>query len=203
MKKKRSSTSTTPRRRGRSLLDDSRERLMGLDLSLRATGIAVIDREGRKLHSETIKFHKETPRTRRLQEIRDRVLHIAQQYDVTDSVCEVFSVRSGAAAGAVATLWLHGIVQLALSERGFQPSLYIAPATLKKWWTGAGVAEKEDMIFAAETEFGEVFSMKENDQCDAFLLAQLLRFYRNWTIRGVVRGSAYEREAMARWKRYL
>lgn len=137
----------------------------------------------------------------RLQTIRDEVLRIAEAFGVRDIAAEFFMPRRASATGAIKTLWLHGLIHVGLAERGFPAPLVISPATLKKWWTDSGKADKDDMADAAFEKFGEEF--EDDNACDAFLLAQLARIWNEWNDGESDDFTKYQKEKMRAWLRYL
>lgn len=126
---------------------------------------------------------------------------IAEHYRITDVACEFFMPRKAAATGAIKTLWLHALVHVGLAERGFPAPLVIPPATLKKWWTDRGSADKDDMADAAWRLFEEQF--EDDNTCDAFLLAHLARMWNEWNDGEPSVFTKYELEKMKSWTRYL
>lgn len=129
---------------------------MGLDLSIAATGVA--KRDG------TTYTIKPAPRgDRRLTEIRDCVGLAVGGVDLV--VIEDVVVRSPAAAviGMV-----HGAVRAALLEWGIAYAV-IAPATLKKFATGKGNADKTAMALALYKRFFGL-ELPDDNQVDAFWL---------------------------------
>lgn len=112
-------------------------RVMALDLSLRATGVA-----GPAVGQlSTIKPKSEGDQ--RLVEITDRLMVLVNMWDPILVVIEdlPFGVRN-AAAGALGML--HGAVRLRLLN-GSWPYTTVPPATLKTYATGKGNCQKPDM----------------------------------------------------------
>lgn len=148
--------------------------VMGLDLSLRHTGVAVVGRGYELLYSGV--FH--TPSAHKNSEIdcvmcgiqqRDRLIPIIRRFDPNVVVIEGPSYGSGAMASRAAQLWqATGIVKTAVVGMGAE-IVIIAPSSLKKAITGNGRAEKKDMIKAIEERFG--LGLSDNNAVDAFALA--------------------------------
>jgi Holliday junction resolvasome RuvABC endonuclease subunit len=145
--------------------------------------------------------------------LRDRARELAERYEVADCACEIYTPGRGRHRGATAMQWTHGLVNIELVSRGFPAPLYIAPPTLKKWMTGTGKAEKEDVMFALEVGFGFVYT--DDNIADAVSLATMLIDYHRWLL-GMTRGdlvgtedaddreyTKYEVEKMENWERVL
>lgn len=127
-------------------------RVVGLDLSLSATGIAAVDGTTRTV----------TPKTdgdRRLLEIAREVWRAAATEDLV--VIEDGVVRSPAAFDLG---MLHGSVRRELMQARTQYVL-ITPATLKKFATGRGNATKPDMRMALYQRMG--IDLRDDNQVDA------------------------------------
>lgn len=112
-------------------------RVLALDLSLTATGVAAPDGT-----LETIR--PQTMGDRRLVEIRTAVRTHLNVGAPTLAALEGYVIRSGAAS---ALGMLHGVIRALLIERGV-PYLLVPPATLKVYATGSGQATKADMRMA-------------------------------------------------------
>jgi Holliday junction resolvasome RuvABC endonuclease subunit len=64
---------------------------------------------------------------------------------------------------------LHGMMRRKLQEAGCEVYL-VSPGTLKKWVTGTGVGDKEQMATSALIRWGTTFDT--DDEADAHALAQ-------------------------------
>ena len=131
-------------------------RVLGLDLSLTATGYAYNDEVTGVIRSKARGM-------RRLAEIREAVLELAHEADVV--VLEGYSYASANQAHQIGEL--GGVVRLALHDRRI-PFVDVAPAALKKFATGKGNAPKDAMIAAAIRRFG--FEGSDNNEADAWML---------------------------------
>jgi Holliday junction resolvasome RuvABC endonuclease subunit len=127
--------------------------VMGLDLSLTATGIAVGD--GRTF---TVKCSRTGDR--RLGEIRDAVRRSLGPL-VPLVVIEDLPTH---AHGAGKTGMVHGAVRAMLHDLDV-PYVTVVAATLKKYATGKGNADKTAMAIAALKRAGAEFA--DDNQCDA------------------------------------
>jgi len=145
----------------------------------------------------------------RIAEVRDRVVAIAREYKPDEIGCEYFGVAAGnkQRASAIEIVWLHGNVHVALVEAGFVAPIFIAPATLKKWYTGRGnKVEKAEVIAALHARYG--ISVPEHNAADAaavgFMLHERARYYAGLVALRKTDSSDfsdYEIEKMESWQR--
>lgn len=133
-------------------------RIMGLDLSLNATGVCLPD--GKVL---TIKCKPEWG-DNRLCVIRDTVRRFCPTVDMAVIEDLPFHAKAAGITGMV-----QGAVRTELMDQGV-PYVLITPATLKKFATGKGNADKDEMIAAARRRAGLIF--RDHNQCDAWHLWQ-------------------------------
>ena len=129
-------------------------RIMGLDLSLSATGVALPD--GRFL---TIKCKPEWGDTR-LTLIRDVIRRYCRDTDLAVIEDKIHSSFSAATLGMV-----QGVVRTELMDQGV-PYALVPVKTIKKFATGNGNADKPAMMLAARRRAAIIF--KDDNQCDAF-----------------------------------
>lgn len=143
------------------------KRLIGLDLSLTATGVCTPGNL-----SITLKT-KASEKERRLQVIRYAVRALLPDADA--ALIEGpgrFLGKVGHQIGEV-----HGIVKVELMEAGV-PYVVVSPATLKKFATGDGSsrADKAAMILAAYKRSNGIMDFtlpgRDDNQCDAWWLKQ-------------------------------
>jgi Holliday junction resolvasome RuvABC endonuclease subunit len=180
--------------------------ILALDLSLTATGVAVIDPVGRLIHSETIK--SKLRGAMRIREVREQVRALVRRFTPGLIGCEYFGVAAGKAQrkSAIEVVWLHGNVHVMLVEEGYAAPYFIAPATLKKWFTGRGAkVEKPEIVMALHGHYG--LRVPEHNAADAACVGYMLH-ERSRRISGLLplrRGeaewSAYEIEKMDEWQR--
>lgn len=136
-------------------------RVLGLDLSITAPGIALPDGTTR-----TVKTNSKAG-DRRLQHIVDEVgLALGEGPDgVGDGVdLVVIEDLPTHAKSAGITGMVHGAVRLRLIDFG-TPYVLVTPATLKAYATGRGNADKTAMAVAALKRTGREFA--DDNQCDA------------------------------------
>jgi Holliday junction resolvasome RuvABC endonuclease subunit len=130
-------------------------RVVGLDLSITATGFADI---GGVVSTIKTKLSGD----KRLNEIRDR---LADHFVAADlAVVEDLPFHAKAAG---ITGMVHGVVRAALIDANVH-YVTVVPSTLKKYATGKGNADKTAMAIAALKRFGAEFA--DDNQCDAFWL---------------------------------
>ncbi len=143
----------------------SKLKVLGLDLSITATGIAHPNGA-----TETIKT-RPGDGDRRLLQIRG-YLRKAVDAGVDLAVIEDLPTH---AHGAGITGMVHGAVRAVLMGASV-PYVLVTPATLKSYATGKGNADKPDMAVAAFEKAGREFpgdltpAGKGGDQCDAWWL---------------------------------
>jgi Holliday junction resolvasome RuvABC endonuclease subunit len=131
--------------------------VIGIDPSLTGTGVAYSDG-----CLATITYSKNCTGDERLAEI-SFVIHAAQR--LADlAVIEDLPTH---AHGAGKTGMVQGVVRLALIEVG-TPYAVVTPATLKKFATGKGNADKHLMRMEAYKRAGIEFT--DDNQCDAWWL---------------------------------
>lgn len=142
---------------------------LGLDLSLRATGAALLSTENmetttvRTLTSPaTLKGHE------RLFHLRSSLERLVTGKSITLATIEGYSFGSKNNQFYLGE-W-GGVARLCLHEAGV-PYIVVPPTSLKKWTTGSGNADKIAMAVATYEQFGLKFD--DDNQCDAFNLAVL------------------------------
>jgi len=142
----------------------------GLDLSLTATGVAWPDGT-----SETITTKAKTPMPKRLAHIRDYVhaLWLNKCCHRTFAIVEDLPFTRNNAAGQLGMV--HGIVRVALDElidRGLCAGVVlVVPGCLKKYATGTGNANKQQMLAEAIRRLG--YAGADDNQVDALWLRQM------------------------------
>lgn len=134
-------------------------RVLGLDLSLTSTGVALPDGTVALLSSR----HRGVER---LADLQDAIKRVAA---VDLVVIEGYSMggQRGSSGVAQALGELGGVVRLALFDMGV-PFAEVPPSTLKKFACGKGNANKNEMLLAAAQRLG--YSGSSNDGADALWL---------------------------------
>lgn len=137
-------------------------RVIGLDLSLTATGIAAADGETLLTVGGDAKEGDH-----RLVKIRDMVVREASdEVDVAAVEDLPRTVHGSSSTGMV-----QGVIRVALRDLGV-PYVLVPPATLKMYATGKGSADKADMRMALFQRAG--LDVKDNNQVDAWWLRALV-----------------------------
>ena len=138
--------------------------VVGLDPSLRATGLALPDGE---LLTIT------TPSCSTLDDKIERVRHVVGKVGVRSRIAALVVIEGPAfgmnnkATHELAGLWWSLVVRLA--EQGNQIAV-MSPGQLKKFATGNGNAKKPDMRMALYQRAG--LDIRSDDEVDAFWLRQ-------------------------------
>lgn len=142
-------------------------KILGLDLSLTATGYAY--------NEEVVGvFRSKAKGARRLAELQDAVRELAYEVDIV--VLEGYSYASTNQGHQIGEL--GGVIRLAL-WRHRVPYVEVPPAKLKKFATGKGNADKDAVLAAAIRRFG--FEGDDNNAADAWILRAMgLAEYSAW-----------------------
>lgn len=148
---------------------------LGVDQSLRSTGVSVVDEKACVRFRGTIQPGKRAG-TVRLAYIRDSLRGIlGGQQGLLSAAIEGYSMDSLNRPFDLGEV--GGLVRLVLHDAQL-PFVVVSPATLKLFVAGRGYATKEQMQQAVLKLWGVDFS--QDDECDAFGLAQVARsFYLN------------------------
>lgn len=148
-------------------------RVLGLDLSLTSTGVALPDGTTERLQPPRLVGME------RLCWLRDQVLRraIGEPDPVTDLppgvdviAVEGYAMGSKRQSHSYATGELGGVVRLALWEDGYRV-VDVPPATLKVFATGRGNASKDEVL--AEAIRRLQYQGANNDEADALWLRAL------------------------------
>ena len=134
-------------------------RVLGLDLSLTATGICLTD--GSTLTIKT----RQKDGDRRLVHIADALTSMIGDGSTVD-VAVIEDLPKHAMAAGI-TGMVHGVARAVLLRAGI-PYALVVPATLKAFATGKGAGDKTPMVMAAYKRAGREFG--DDNQCDAFWL---------------------------------
>jgi Holliday junction resolvasome RuvABC endonuclease subunit len=133
-------------------------KIMGLDLSITATGVCLPDGTTYTIKTKTV------DRDRRITIIRDRIAMDLWGVDLV--VLEDFPARLQAAAAKAIGI-THGAIRALLLDFGV-PYVVVPPSSLKFYATGNGNADKAAMILAAYKRGDREFT--DDNQCDAWWL---------------------------------
>jgi Holliday junction resolvasome RuvABC endonuclease subunit len=139
--------------------------VIGLDLSLTATGIA--RRDGTTSTVKTTTAHGDRRLVQIAEEVRRSLGGYSEGFEQPRVNLVVLEDLPKHAMAAGITGMVHGAVRAVLIASGVRYAL-IAPATLKAFATGKGNADKTAMAMAAYKRTGIEFD--DDNQCDAWWL---------------------------------
>lgn len=138
----------------------------GLDLSLTSTGLVVLDTETVWFASQVI-----TSNFRGIERARDIAVRAVQSGGSPALwVIEGYAYGAANMAKHMELAELGGVVKAVLWERG-QKYIVVPPARVKKFATGKGNSQKDEMRLAVFKRWG--FEAKTNDEVDAYVLARI------------------------------
>lgn len=136
--------------------------VIGFDLSLAATGLALPDGTCRTYRPKT---GPDEP-ARRLHELVERISARIHAVHADLAVIEAYFVNPKFVTASLRLAELGGPIRVLLFERNI-PYIEISPAALKMFATGNGNATKEQMVIAARN-YGA--TVANDNEADAFLL---------------------------------
>jgi crossover junction endodeoxyribonuclease RuvC len=142
------------------------EIILGLDLSLRKTGVAVIWNSGHETF--LIEPPEELREGGRLLYIERELRAVVNAYEPNYAVIEGYSY--GSLTGQFALGEVGGIARLVLTGNHI-PYVIVPPTSLKKYVTGNGNATKIVMALQVQRELD--LSIHDDNECDAYCLAAL------------------------------
>lgn len=142
---------------------------IGVDLSLRATGIVIIDGIGGIIQRELIKTEAKEPYAERIVLIADTVVNLMKLHNPDVVGIEEMAMFASFNSGTLFPM--HGAVIYAIEKAGQPQPLRISATTLKKFVTGSGKADKSDMRMHSFKKWGVDF--KDDNECDAYACARL------------------------------
>jgi Holliday junction resolvasome RuvABC endonuclease subunit len=161
--------------------------IVGIDPSLLATGLVVLNSKGEILKQLLIENKVITYGTykngnqktitqvvsgnERLKLIRDRVMAAIKEYNVTAVAIEGYAFAAGGKGRIVSLGELGGVLRLSMHDAGMK-IFEISPNSLKAFVTGNGNADKEMMMESTDRRFGVHFS--DDNICDAYGLARFV-----------------------------
>lgn len=147
--------------------------VIGIDLSLAATGVATHDGKYMVIKDSKVKGED---RLTLVSAVVDDELYLAtaNAYHSGASVLVVIEDLPSNAMGAGLTGKVQGVVRQALGIRGIS-YLTVPPSTLKKYATGNGTADKKAMVSAWNARGG--VQLKDDNMVDAAFLRQ---FGKDW-----------------------
>lgn len=141
--------------------------VVGLDLSLRSTGLVVLDELGQPAVAKVIAFEK-LRGIERIAAITNEIMRSTEEFQVDLWAIEGYGYNSQNGNDLAE---LGGVVKFELHLERHRPPLLVAPSRLKKWVVGHGKAEKDQMRLAVSKRWGFEFDGPA-DVIDAFAVAQ-------------------------------
>lgn len=151
--------------------------VVGLDLSLTATGVAVLN--GSELNSDVFKITSKgkadddlAARQSRLSDLRRRIWDYARKADLVAIEGPAYSKVQGHAHDRSGLWWLVTDWLLESPDTLCTPVVEIPPQLLKKYATGKGNASK-DQVLAAVVRRYPAFEVNDNNEADALVLAAM------------------------------
>lgn len=141
-------------------------RIIGLDLSIVSTGIALPDGTTRTLQPRVVDLGG------RLNQLGTDLWRILEPHRPQLAVIEGYSLHSPGPLGMVRRAEWVGCVRRDLRRMNRCPIVEVAPTKLKSWATGNGNAMKPAMVQAARDAGGDPAN---DDEADAYLLWALGR----------------------------
>jgi Holliday junction resolvasome RuvABC endonuclease subunit len=150
--------------------------VMGLDVSLRHTGIVFLDRDGKLLSSETFenpKIEGEDSRVGGYTPVVRHVVGLLRGVTYKPPGMKVIVAKEDYAfsqhSSSDTTLKeLGGILLWEISKIVYTAFITVGITSAKKWMTGKGTADKDDMILATERRFG---LRADEHVCDSIAVA--------------------------------
>ncbi len=148
--------------------------VIGLDLSLVHTGVAVgvVDNSSHHFTSFVVSCKEKGPY--RLDLIRKRIKHILGE-DLSGVAIEGYSFGSKG-RGIYGIGELGGIIRLMLYNNRCN-AIIVPPSVLKKFVCDKGNAPKDKVVSCYNEQFDEHFLVKENNEVDALGLARIAAAY--------------------------
>lgn len=161
--------------------------ILGLDLSLTGSAIAVIDKSTGKLHENPRTLRNNLKGMTRLAFLRTEIISMVFNLKEQHTVLPVFIEGYGFSFRGMdfSLAELGGAIRLALLECVNQPYFDVPPMSLKMFITGKGNAAKNIMLEQVYRKYkigSEV--LVDDNQVDAFSLAQYGLAYLHWAKTG-------------------
>ena len=150
--------------------------VLGLDLSIRSTGIAPAAPSIIPPYALAFGSGKHAPKG----DERLECIYVEITKRLTEDRPYLVAIESlppyGTASAALGLV--HGVARLALAQQE-TPLIYVSPSALKKWATGSGRADKDAMVavFRELCPSSGLCRKVTSDMADAYLLQQIGRKY--------------------------
>lgn len=147
---------------------------LGIDQSLRSSGIALVDDHGAYVASTTLKVGRDVRGAQRLFEIRRGFIQFLHPYHLATEKLGG-AAREGYSVGSTNRPYDLGMAAGVLLAATFElfavEPAEVAPTSLKKFATGHGGADKAAMLYAVKTRLGVDLGDRD-DEADAVWLAR-------------------------------
>lgn len=145
---------------------------MGIDPSLTATGIIILD-DGKVIHQEVLKNRPKLSTIARVQDIYTQITNIVYKFTPQIIVIEGLSFASRG-QGTDATFYLGWRIREELTLH-LMPWIEVTPTQVKKFATGKGNSGKDIIIKEVYKRWG--YDTDDNNLADAYVMAQIGRAY--------------------------
>jgi crossover junction endodeoxyribonuclease RuvC len=140
--------------------------VMGIDPSLRSTGVAVLGCDPDRVYSiKTSRLNQADA----IGMVADKILKEARDVDFTFIEGYAFGKFGGSSSVSV-LIELSGVIKYELRKLGYK-FIVVPPTVVKKYLTGSGNSNKDKMMLSCYRKFGLEF--ETSDECDAYALADL------------------------------
>ena len=149
-------------------------RVVGLDLSLTATGVAIIDGTAVMVSTIESKGTKDASlldRMRRLDDIESQIINNIERGRLPDLVVieqPAFSRTTGHHHDRSGLWWRV----VGVAQDFYADVVEVTPGGLKKYVTGKGNASKDEVLLSVARRFPEV-AVTNNNEADALVLAAM------------------------------
>lgn len=147
--------------------------VVGIDQSVRGSGVAIIALDGSLIHLSRISPPTSLRDVQRLQFIRDELIRILDEHPNIQLGClEGYSYNSTNKKFLLGEV--GSIVKLALADK--QIKLYeVAPLAVKKFVTGRGGSSADKIVMRVGIYAKWGIDIDQDDKADAYALAQIAR----------------------------
>lgn len=141
--------------------------IIAFDPGLSNLGVSVFQWEDENINLIDIDIHKQKSKEdigEKLLNVHQFINNISREYDPAIMAYEKMFFR-GRSDSAASTIKVIGLIELIAEERGIK-SIGVSPPTLKKFITGNGRANKDDMKRVLSKKVVDMLSLNWNEQAD-------------------------------------
>ena len=152
-------------------MKDDEKVILGVDLSLSNTGVAIFSVNGKPLKVMSISTNSKQERSERLREIGQAIIEIKNNYNLLE-----VAIEQGFYRYATSTQTLYQVQGILLYLLYDIPCHFYAPSTIKKVVTGKGNASKAKVREIVSEIFPDL-QFEDSDQSDAVavVIAHLIK----------------------------